>query len=130
MAALESMTRGNEDEISRVPKSRIILLREFLKRFKETRKTAHLKKGEARRHVNSYIRRRYRKKSWQINFAIRRASLESLLAELFSMPIEGERQQDLSERLSGIAHRLDQCPPESWQEILGVYLRMKRRLDN
>jgi len=128
---LDSKSRGNEQQISFVSRARIILLKEIIKRLKEIRDDVPLAEGEARKYIETYINERYnRSKIWQTNLAIRREGLNDLLNAMYSKPNLNETPEETEDKLSKIQERLSGCPPETFQEMIGVYLRMKDKQED
>jgi len=125
---MESLSKGKEQEKSFIPRARLVLLREIIKRLKEIKGDVPLERDETRQHVETYIEERYnRSKTWQMNLAVRREALMDLLELLYSRPKRDETPEEAKAKLQAIQERVASCPPESVDDLIGVYLRIKNR---
>lgn len=127
---LDSFSRGNEKDVSYLTRARMILLREIIKRKNEIRGANYpIKKDEIRAFIESGFKAKTkRSEQRQINRAIRNEGLRDIFDELYANLNGKETDEQRKNKLLYIETKLASCPEENISDLIGAYLRIKRKL--
>ena len=125
---LDSFSRGNEKKVSYLTRARMILLREIIKRLNEIKSNA-LKKDDIRNFIESDFQSKTKRSELrQINRAIRNEGLRDILGKLYANLSGKETNEQRKNKLLNIENKLASCPEENFSDLIGAYLRIKRKL--